>query len=79
MWALTGSRDNTARLWDLANPGSSPRILSGHTDLVFSVALTADGKWALTGSRDNTARLWDLLNPGSSPQFFQGIPTWYSQ
>ena len=30
-WALTGSLDNTARLWDLLNPGSSPRVLSGHT------------------------------------------------
>ena len=50
MWALTGSRDNTARLWDLSNPGSSPRVLSGHTNWILSVALTPDGKWALTGS-----------------------------
>ena len=58
-WALTGSQDHTARLWDLSNPGSSPRVLSGHTGLIYSVALTPDG-WALTGSNDNTARLWDL-------------------
>ena len=67
-WALTGSYDNTARLWDLKNPGSSPRVLSGHTDAIWSVALTPDGKWALTGSYDNTARLWDLTNPDSSPR-----------
>ena len=30
-WALTGSYDNTAQLWDLANRGSSPRVVSGHT------------------------------------------------
>ena len=30
-WALTGSFDDTARLWDLTNVGSSPRVLSGHT------------------------------------------------
>ena len=29
-WALTGSRDHTARLWDLSNAVSSPRVLSGH-------------------------------------------------
>ena len=62
-WAITGSDDHTARVWDLTNSGSSPRVLSGHTNWVLSVALTADGKWALTGSRDNTARLWDLSNP----------------
>ena len=28
-WALTGSDDNTARLWDLKNPGSSPRSFQG--------------------------------------------------
>ena len=71
-WALTGSWDNTARLWDLTNPGSSPRVLSGHTDAIYSVALTPDGKWALTGSHDNTARLWDLSNPGSSPRVLSG-------
>ena len=40
---------------------SSPRVLSGHTDTINSVALTADGKWALTGSDDKTARLWELF------------------
>ena len=65
-WALTGSTDNTALLWDLANPVSSPRVLSGHTDWIRSVALTPDGRWALTGSNDNTALLWDLENPDSS-------------
>ena len=48
------------------------RVLSGHTSVIFSVALTPDGKWALTGSRDNTARLWDLTNPGSSPRVLSG-------
>ena len=56
----------------LQNPGSSPRVLSGHTKLICSVALTPDGTWALTGSNDNTARLWDLRNPGSSPRVLSG-------
>ena len=68
MWALTGSNDNTALLWDLSNPGNSPRVLSGHADAIYSVALTPDGKWALTGSQDHTARLWDLSNPESNPR-----------
>ena len=43
-WALTGSWDSTARLWDLTNPESNPRVLLGHAGAIFSVALTPDGK-----------------------------------
>ena len=75
-WALTGSRDNTARLWNLLNPGSSPRVLSGHIDAINSVAITPDGMWALTGSNDNTALLWDLSNPESSPRVLSGHTSW---
>ena len=57
-WALTGSSDTTARLWNLANIGCGPRVLSGHIAGIVTVALTPDGKWALTGSYDTTARLW---------------------
>ena len=39
IWALTGSLDKTARLWNLKNPRSSARVLSGHTDVIWSVAL----------------------------------------
>ena len=53
--------DISAQLWDLANVGSSPRVLLGHNAAILSVALTPDGKWALSRSSDNTARLWELL------------------
>ncbi|MCW3101532.1 MAG: hypothetical protein JWL77_7150, partial [Chthonomonadaceae bacterium] len=32
--------------------------LEGHSDVVMSVAWSADGKWLATGSQDKTARLW---------------------
>ena len=70
--ALTASADTTARLWDHENPDSSPRILSGHTEPIYSVALTPDGTRALTGSYDKTARLWDLVNFGTSPDIQAG-------
>ena len=72
MWALTGSNDNTALLWDLKNPDSSPRVLSGHTSWITSVALASDGTWALTGSYDNTARALGSKDPGSSPRVLSG-------
>ena len=57
--ALSGSSDNTLRLWDLAT-GETLRTLEGHTDAVNTVAVLADGSRALSGSWDNTLRLWDL-------------------
>jgi WD40 repeat protein/tRNA A-37 threonylcarbamoyl transferase component Bud32 len=55
---LTGSRDNTARLWDLATgePRSPPLP---HTDWVRCVAFSPDGRTLLTACRDGTAQLWD--------------------
>ena len=61
-WLVTGSDDNTARLWDLqaADPTQSARVLSGHEDEIRAVAIDPQGRWLVTGSDDKTARLWDL-------------------
>src|SRR5205807_1521957 len=53
---LTGSYDNTARMWDVATGKSTLRI--DHSDLVWAVALSPDGRTAL--SADKVARLWDI-------------------
>jgi hypothetical protein len=55
---ITGSADNTARIWDLET-GNVLVTLAGHTAAVASVAFSPDGMRALTGSQDNTAKLWD--------------------
>src|SRR5439155_649285 len=55
---LTGSEDETARLWDAAT-GKAVATLAGHTDRVTAVAFSPDGAHILTGSWDNTARLWE--------------------
>ena len=62
----------TARLWDLENERSNPRVLSGHIAGIVTVAVTPDGKWALTGSSDTTARLWNLENERSIPRVLSG-------
>ena len=79
--AVTGSEDNTVRFWDLANVSSSPHILLGYSDVIWSVALTPvaltpNGKWALTGSSDTTARLWNLANIGCGPRVLSGHTAW---
>ncbi|MEV0823021.1 serine/threonine-protein kinase [Nonomuraea rubra] len=60
--ALTGSDDETVRLWDLRTSRQSGATLTGHTEWVRSVALDQlDGTAiAVTASDDDTARVWNL-------------------
>ena len=67
---LTGSHDETAKLWDRAN-GKLIRTFQGHTSYIDSVAFSMDGKLILTGSLDKTARLWDV-STGKEIRAFEG-------
>jgi eukaryotic-like serine/threonine-protein kinase len=60
--AVTGSDDQTARMWDLDTGARLGAPLAGHTGWVRSVALgEVDGvPVAVTGSDDHTVRVWDL-------------------
>ena len=55
---LTGSMDNTARLWD-ATSGRALATLAGHLGTVNSAAFSPDGAHIVTASSDRTAMLWD--------------------
>jgi WD40 repeat protein len=70
---LTGSVDNTARLWETAagKPLGPPLQ---HQDLVVAVAFSPDGKTVLTGSIDKTSRLWETVTgkPLGPPLQHQG-------
>jgi WD40 repeat protein len=67
---LTGSRDNTARLWDAAT-GKEIRAFEGHVSGVTSVAFSPDGAHVVTGAGDTTARLWDAAT-GKGIRAFKG-------
>jgi len=57
---VSGSDDNTIRMWDAetGKPLSAP--LQGHTDFVRSVAISPDGTHIVSGSDDKTIRLWHV-------------------
>ncbi|KIK35362.1 hypothetical protein CY34DRAFT_587433, partial [Suillus luteus UH-Slu-Lm8-n1] len=56
---VTGSADNTVRLWDAVTGQPVSEPLRGHTSSVTSVSFSPDGTRIATGSLDNIVRLWD--------------------
>ena len=57
---VSGSGDNTVRLWDGATGKPIGEPLKGHSFSVDSVAFSPDGKRIVSGSGDSTIRLWDV-------------------
>ena len=69
---VSGSDDNTVRLWDVATRTPIGQPLTGHESSVYSVSFSPDGKTIVSGSGsgvgfanslgigDNTVRLWDV-------------------
>src|SRR5262249_21802957 len=47
------------KLWDVAE-GKLIRDFAGHTALVYTTAITPNGKWLITSGHDKTVRIWDL-------------------
>ena len=50
-WFLTESE---------AGAGWQVRTLEGHSGLVYSVAISADGMRVVSGSTDETVKIWDV-------------------
>ena len=56
--AATGLEDGSIRLWNLET-GKEVRKLTGHTQAVWSVCFSPDGKRLLSWE-DSTLRIWDV-------------------
>ncbi len=57
-YAVTAS-DLNVKVWDMEY-GELRATLEGHTDRVWAVAVTADGRKAVSVSADKTLRVWDI-------------------
>jgi WD40 repeat protein len=51
--------DEDIRIWD-ATTGTILMTLSGHDDVITSLAISNDGKHICSGSVDKTVRIWDV-------------------
>ena len=56
---VTGSADQTVRLWDIQT-GEELQRFTGHSGPVMSVAVSEDGRFIASSSLDGTVRLIDL-------------------
>lgn len=55
----SGSYDHTVKLWDV-NTGECLETLAEHTDWIWSIGFSPDGRTLASGSRDRTVKLWDV-------------------
>lgn len=61
------SQTGTVVLYDATTPARPGLKLAGHSDVVYALAWSADGKRVATASFDKTVKVWDL--PATTPTF----------
>lgn len=59
-YALAGSSDKTANLWNLASNWTRISLLKGHDGSIQLVGFSSNSKNALTASSDKIIKVWDL-------------------
>ncbi|MEQ1586300.1 MAG: caspase family protein [Cyclobacteriaceae bacterium] len=57
-YVATGSRDKSAKLWELST-GREVRSFLGHEATVNSLDFSSDGKYLITSSGDKSVRIWE--------------------
>jgi WD40 repeat protein/serine/threonine protein kinase len=63
-WVVTGSWDNSAKVWDVQTGRAILKLEGGHDGFVNSAVFSPDGRYVLTAGDDGAAVLWDVRPPG---------------
>lgn len=71
-WLVTGSWDQSAKIWDTATGTAVRKLDGGHTGYVNSVQFSPDSQLVLTASDDGTARLWNVATGEPVGTIFSG-------
>ena len=50
----------TVKLWEVSS-GKQVKEFKGHSDYVYSVSFSSDGKFIVSGSKDKTVKLWNAI------------------
>lgn len=56
---LSGSADNTVRIWDVYHQRELLRVYSGHNRAITDLSFNRDGSRFISGSHDRWIKLWD--------------------
>jgi len=57
--------------WSEGRVGWQERTLTGHSEMVLSVAFSRDGKWIVSGSTDTLVKIWNA-ETGAEVRSFVG-------
>lgn len=68
---ISGSEDQSLRIWDIKGSSFSPMILEGHTGAVRDVVYTPNGCHVVSGGDDRTVRVWDV-ETGNTEYIYKG-------
>jgi WD40 repeat protein len=68
---IAGGCGNDICLWNVRARSGFAVKLSGHSNLVYQVTFSPDGKTLVSTSSDRTMRLWDMSNRSASPVVFK--------
>ncbi|KAF5365379.1 hypothetical protein D9757_012118 [Collybiopsis confluens] len=64
---VSGSDDETVRIWNVQTGQQIGDPLCGHTNWVSSVTFSPDGQQVVTGSYDRTVRIWNAQTGQQNP------------
>jgi WD40 repeat protein len=74
----SGSADGTVKLWDV-NTATNVVTLSDHSNSVYCVRFSADGKILATADEDGTIKLWTMPHdPGIVGPLWNRLLHWFS-